>query len=175
MKHKKKNHPRAKKLKDKINKAKKNFHPKDIPYAHLMPFKKMMIRQLDNKNIQHTGELHDIAQKFYHVIIKKQNFTGNRTNFGHWNIVEELASGVVKAIIEFIKQLIQKKKAAKLAGVPDDSTPAEKEMTEDAETGVKEADDDLDDGTGTGDSIVEYGSWLARLLDRIFPARAQHK
>lgn len=44
----------------------------EVPFAPLLPFKNMMIKQLDAHGISHTGYLHDIAPKFISEIVHKK-------------------------------------------------------------------------------------------------------
>lgn len=43
----------------------------DIPFAPLLPFKKVMTNALAERGISHDGTLSDIAPKFYQTIVKK--------------------------------------------------------------------------------------------------------
>jgi hypothetical protein len=95
----------------------------DIPFLALLPFKSMMEHELDKKGVHHTGTLHEVAPLFVEHIVKPsghfESFESYDTGRGH-NIIDEVATTVINAIINFIKQL----KAKKDSGKPLSSTEA---------------------------------------------------
>lgn len=54
---------------------------KDIPFAPLLPFKKIMIEALDKRNISHTNDLHDIAPKFLQNIVRNSFTSPNDQSY----------------------------------------------------------------------------------------------
>lgn len=94
----------------------------DLPYVSLLPFKGMMQKELDSKGIKHSGTLHELAPLFLKHIVHEESHSfeyHNNFDLESHNIVEEVASGIITAILEFIKGL--KKKAASGLGL----TPTE--------------------------------------------------
>ncbi len=66
------------KIKDSLAKVK--LSAKDLPYAQLLPFKKVMGDAVLTKGIQHDGSLHDIVPKFLNVIVLPNNLKAGYTN-----------------------------------------------------------------------------------------------
>ncbi len=121
----------AAKVKAKVNKvgqaikkaAVKVIHvAEDIPFAPLLPFKPIMVRALDEKKVEHTDKLHDIALKFLKHVVQTHHFEEYASYFEEGNGslhlegydadgVVGIATDIVKAVIDYIRQLRAKKQA----------------------------------------------------------------
>jgi len=58
---------------------------KDIPFAPLFPFKKIMVDALNRRGVKHTNDLSDIVPKFYHSIVKNNFQTPSDGYFENGN------------------------------------------------------------------------------------------
>lgn len=95
----------------------------EIPFAPLLPFKGLMTTELQKRNITYKNELSDIAPKFYNSVVKKSHFDSESNNFeGGFNYIDHdgsenfvvtaaMATTIIGAIIDFIKQLKKKRDA----------------------------------------------------------------
>lgn len=121
----------------------------NIAFAPIAIFKPMMIKELDRRGIAHTDMLHDIAPKFAkHVTghhfeyFEEQMFsTGDlKINFSEKNsdgkhLVDVVASSIVKAIVEFFKNLKKKKES----GTP--MSESETKLLNDSEAVINTVED----------------------------------
>lgn len=95
---------------------------KGAEYVVLAPFKGMMKKELDNRKIAHTNKMADICTKF-HV-----NVVHGTSHFEMQNLGEDIATGIVQEIIDWIKGV----KAKKAAGVK--LSPTEEAVLQGADT-----------------------------------------
>ena len=131
-----------------------------LKLAALAPFKGAMKKALDRRKIPYTNKLNDIAQKFYHVVVKKKS--------AFENFEPVTVSVLLAAILPFFKQLFNK----------EEPTEEEEELLEIAEKDLDREDElisyemsQLDDGTGNtpvtptgGGSPIKFGSMVIILV-----------
>lgn len=70
-----------------------------LKIAALAPFKRAMTKALDRRGIQY-GDLNDIAQKFYHYIIRKQNYDAHTDHLDPVTI-----AALIPIIMKFFQSL----------------------------------------------------------------------
>lgn len=86
-------------------------------FAVVLPFKDAMKHGLDAKGLSHSNKIEDISTKFFHSHVKGQGFMDKYDEYfipshfdeSRYNIVDEAASAIIGAIVDYFKNLKKKK------------------------------------------------------------------
>lgn len=167
----------------------------DAPFVLLIPFKQVMKNALDKRGIAYSDHLYDIAPKFFNHIIKGNSFDDGESGFyngsgatlyhadevakgaavgaaigtvvpGVGNAIGAGAGALVAAILKYIRELKEKKKAhdADPSGNPPLNADESAILSQSEQTAAAIVDSDTF-GMGTGDQIKSFlFSWKGGLL-----------